>query len=269
MALAALLTGGAASAAAMTAAQIVEKNASARGGVSDWEKIQTMAWVGHIETTKAPGRILPFLLEQKRPNSTRFEVAVENQKSIRAYDGSEGWKLRPTGTGKPQLEPYSADELNFARDAQAILGPLMDDVAQGGAVTLAGTEVLDGRRAYTLDVHLPAGAKHRIWVDADSFLEVKYEREFRNSLGQIATTAVYYRDYRSFEGLQMPVVIESASAPDNGAGKMVIERIAVNPPLDERAFAKPNVPRGHHNGVTIDTRVPAPGAGGVWAAPKP
>ncbi len=30
----------------LTAAQIVEKNVAARGGLDAWRKIQTMAWVG-------------------------------------------------------------------------------------------------------------------------------------------------------------------------------------------------------------------------------
>ena len=75
----------------LTAAQIVEKNASARGGVEAWQKIQTMAWVGHVESAKVPGKNIPFLLEQQRPNRTRFEVAAENQKAVRAYDGRKGW----------------------------------------------------------------------------------------------------------------------------------------------------------------------------------
>jgi len=258
----------AAPAATLTAAQIVEKNAVARGGIAAWKKVETMAWVGHIESGKMPGLRVPFLLEQKRPNSTRFEVAVENQKSIRAYDGTTGWKLRPTSNGLPELQPYSDDELSFARGAQAILGPLMDDMAHGGTARLAGSETVDGRGAYVLDVLLPADLRHRVWVDADSFLEVKYERDFRNSRGQIATTTVSYRDYHDFQGLQMPVLIESSAATGRDAGKMVIERVALNPPLDDRAFAKPAVPNRHRNGVTVDARGPAPGAGIAHPVPQ-
>ncbi len=79
----------------ITAAEIVEKNAAARGGVEAWRKIQTMAWAGHVESANAPGRDMPFVLEQKRPNSTRFELMADGQKSVRVYDGSGGWKLRP------------------------------------------------------------------------------------------------------------------------------------------------------------------------------
>src|ERR1700730_13192786 len=44
----------------ITAAQIIEKNAAARGGVDAWSKIQTMAWAGHVESPEIPGRNMPF-----------------------------------------------------------------------------------------------------------------------------------------------------------------------------------------------------------------
>ena len=249
----------------ITAALIIEKNAAARGGVDAWSKIQTMAWAGHVESPEILGRNVPFVLEQKRPASTRFQINIENQKSVRIYDGANGWKLRPRSGGMPELQPYTADELNFAHDAQVISGPLMDDVAKGGSVELSGVEVIEGRKAYVLTVRLETGATHRLWVDAKTFLEVKYSRDFRTASGQPATATVTYRDYHTFEGLEIPLTIEGSPAKDKTANKIVIERVALNPPLDERAFAKPNVPRGHDNGVTIDTRGSAPGAGGCAA----
>ncbi len=240
----------------LTVAQIIEKNASARGGLEGWHKIQTMAWVGHVESAKFPGKNIPFLLEQQRPNRTRFEIAAENQKSIRAYDGRKGWKLRPGSNGIPELRAFTADELSFARGAQVIGGPLMEDVAQGGAVTLRGVDALDGHRAYALNVQLPSGTHHRVWVDTQSFLEVKYEREFRDSQGQNAVTAVYYRNYHSFDGLLMPVVIESSAAAAVDTNKMVIERVALNPPLDGQIFEAPRVVVPKHHGVSVDTRDP-------------
>ncbi len=47
------------------------------------------------------------------------------------YDGTHGWKLRQASSGSPDLQPFTPDELNFARDAQGIDGPLMDYLAKG------------------------------------------------------------------------------------------------------------------------------------------
>jgi hypothetical protein len=255
LALTAAQAGAAGPARELTAEQVVAKNVAARGGAEAWQKIQTMAWVGHVETASVPGHNMPFLLEQKRPHSTRFELIAQNQKSIRAYDGSKGWKLRPGSNGMPELQPYTPEELNFARGAQAVDGPLMEDVAQGAVVTFGGVDAVDGHSAYLLNVQLPNGAHHRVWVDAQSFLELKYEREFPNAQGRNAVTAVLYRDYHDFEGLKLPTVIEFGAAGAGDASRMVIERIALNPPLDEKTFAQPNVPQTRrHGGVIVDTR---------------
>ena len=242
----------------LTAAQIVEKNVVARGGLEAWRKIQTMVWVGHIETANAAGSRLPFVLEQKRPDKTRFEImAGISQKSLRVYDGTHGWKLRTSSSGKPELQPYTADELNFARDAPVIDGPLIDDVAKGVAVTLGVVGEVEGRKAYRLNVRLPSGVSHHVWIDAETFLDVKMERETRNASGQPVTVSVYYRNYRTFEGLQIPATIETGAATSNAMDKLVIDKIALNPPLEDRMFAKPGVPGARRNAVTVDTRAAA------------
>jgi hypothetical protein len=252
----------------LTASQIVAKNALARGGLEAWGKIQSMVWVGHVESAEVPGHNMPFMLEQQRPNSTRFELVAQNQRSVRIYDGTSGWKLRPGNGGIPELQPYSEEELGFARDAQAIDGPLMHDIARGAAITLIGVEEFEGRKSYALRATLPMGAAHRVWVDAETFLETRYERDIRNAAGQTGTASVRYRDYQAFQGLQLPTIIETTSASGEAANRLVIEKFALNPPLDPRMFSKPNAPTKRHHGVTVDTRKP-PAAATPPAAPHP
>jgi hypothetical protein len=244
----------------LTAAAIVEKNAAARGGVDAWRKMQTMAWAGHSESANAPGRRLPFLLEQKRPDQTRFEILAAGQRSVRVFDGTRGWKMRSSISGKPETQAYSDDELRFARGAQAIEGPLMDYVAKGGAITLGGFGSVDGRKAYILEVALPSGGHHRVWVDAATFLEARHDREVRNVNGHPAMATVFYRDYREFEGLQIPLTIETGSAAGERVNKLVVERVALNPKLDDETFARPGLPASRRSSVVVDTRVSSAGA---------
>lgn len=240
----------------LSAAQIIEKNAAARGGVEAWRKIQTMAWAGHVESPDAPARRLPFLLEQKRPNRTRFEIMAPNSRPVRVFDGSQGWRMVPESKGPPRVTEYTADELSFARDSMAIEGPLMDAAARGLAVTLGSVDEIDGRKCYRLDFSPRAGATHRVWVDAKTFLERRYDREFRTSAGRPARVSVLYADYHTLEGLQIPVAIETGAAGGKPGDKLVIEKIALNPQLEDGMFAKPNVPLVRHRGLLVDTREP-------------
>src|SRR2546427_3482566 len=97
------LAAGCASAAKLSAAEIVAKNVAARGGLDAWRKVETMVWIGHIQSTRAPSPSMQFRLEQKRPSKTRLEISALNEKSMRVFDGVQGWKLRP-GHGRPEVQ---------------------------------------------------------------------------------------------------------------------------------------------------------------------
>jgi hypothetical protein len=141
-------------------------------------------------------------------------------------------------------------------------GPLMDYVAKGGIVTLAGEGMAEGRRAYILNVKLPSGGEQRIWVDAETFLEVRHDRQVRSGMGQVGTVTVLFREYRKFEGVKLPTQIETGAGIGAAANKLVIERVALNPELEDRAFARPDTPVSRRNSIIVDTRGAAH-AGGV------
>jgi len=259
----AALVAGAANAAASapaalepTAADIVDRNIAARGGIDAWRKVDTMVWIGHIESASVPAPKLPFVLEMKRPNKTRFEIGSRNQEALRVFDGNHGWKVHPAHGRLPQVLPYTDDELSYAREGTGIDGPLMDYRAKGIAVTLDGIDQVEGRKAYRLNVTLPSGDSHHVWIDADTYLDVKYDRRSRNAFGMEGTMFVVNRNYQTIEGLRLPLTIESGGDAAKVPDRMVIERILVNAPLEARQFAKPHLP-GRPNTVTVDTRMPA------------
>lgn len=248
-------------------AAILEKNAAARGGLSAWRKVQTMIWSGHVERADGSGPRLPFVFEQKRPNLTRFEIMTDEQKSVRVFDGRQGWKLRPNASGRPGLQPYSEEERRSASDALVIDGPVLDAGAKGVEVTLDGSDEVEGRKAWRLSAKLPSGTTQRVWIDAQSFLELKYDRPAHDAAGRPTTVAVYLRNYQPFEGLQIPFSIETG-APGGGpaADRLVIERIVLNPTLPDGMFARPGL-RTSRRGITVDTRAPQ-GASKAPAAPS-
>ena len=248
-----------ATAPTLTAAQVVERNAAARGGVEAWRKVETMAWTGRVESANRGGRGAPFLLEMQRPDRTRFEVTVEGQKAVRVFDGTDGWKMRISSTGRPEVQPYTAEELKFARGVPMIEGPLMDHAARGATISLAGLQEMEGRKAWVLGLRLASGSSYRVWIDPETFLELRYDREFVNAQGRPAATSVYFADYRAVEGLQLPLTIETGTPDGKTRDKLVIERVALNPRLDDRTFAKPASAVARRRGVTVDTRSAAQG----------
>ncbi len=221
-----------------TAAQIVERNVAARGGLEAWRKVESMAWTGHLESLHAPVPVMPFLLLQQRPNKDRFEINALGQRTVRIFDGAHGWKVLPDQQGRAEVKPYSADEVNFARGAQGIDGPLLGYQAKGSTVALEGLDEIEGRRAYRLAVRLASGETDRLWIDAQNFLEIRRDRP---AAGQRRAVSTFYRDYRPVEGLQVPFAIETGGGAQAKPDRMVIERVLLNPPVDDQAFARPRM----------------------------
>jgi outer membrane lipoprotein-sorting protein len=257
---AATFASGPAAAQALTAAQIVERNAAARGGREAWRKVETMTWTGHVEGANRGPRV-PFVLAQKRPDRTRFEITVEGQKSIRVFDGSSGWKLGAGSTGRPELRPYTAEELQFARGAPVIDGPLMDYAARGASISSLGLQELDGHKAYLLAMRLASGSSYRVWIDAATFLELRYDRELLDAQGRPMVASAHFTDYRTVEGLRLPFVMETGTAGGQARDRLVIEQVSLNPRLDDRAFAKPGAMLGRARGAgaIVDARGAAQG----------
>jgi hypothetical protein len=256
IAVAALAAGFAASALAagqapeLSTDEIVEKNAAVRGGLDAWRQVRTLIWVGHIESAHSPMPSMQFVLQQERPNKTRFEINAMGAKTVRIFDGTHGWSANAGHEGRPQVRPYTIEEIRYAQGAQGIDGPLIDHTAKGIVVKLEGLDEIDGRKAYRLELRPASGETDRLWIDTTSFLDIRYDRTPAGAAGGATrVVSTRYRDYKTFDGLQIPSVIETGAGAGSGSApdRMVIERVVVNPPLDKRTFADPAASRGRHH----------------------
>jgi hypothetical protein len=239
---------------AMSAAQVVEKNVAARGGLAAWRAVQTMSWKGKMgagATTYAvitpKGKLeqkereetqLPFSLEFKRPLKSRLEIEFNGQTAIQVFDGTSGWKLRPF-LGRYDWDAFTPEEQQQAAADPGIDGLLIDYAAQGAKVESAGTEMVEGHAAYKLKVTRKDGQIRHAWVDGQSFLELKVDGEPRKLDGRPHAVALYLRDFKRDRGLMIPHVLETAVQGFPRTEKVTIDSVAVNPPLDDARFTKP------------------------------
>lgn len=260
----------------LSAADIVAKNVAARGGLQAWRSVQTMTLTGKLGAggnqratlavpnpagRKAQGLIapqrpveevqLPFALELKRPSKMRFELQFKGDTAIQAFDGTLGWKLRPF-LNRREIEPYSPEETKIASAQGELDGFLIDYAAKGTRVELDGMAKVEGRDAYQLKLTLKNGDVKHVWVDAQTFLETKIEGRPRRLDGTYHPVEIYYRDYHTVNGLQIPFVLETRVLPvaKTALGfrdtpvppeKITIDKVEVNPKLDDSLFSKPQV----------------------------
>lgn len=226
------------SAPTLTAAQIVDKNVAARGGLQAWRNVKTLSMSGKMEAGGKQNVELPVLFDLKRTRKSRIELQFEGQTAVQVYDGTNGWKLRPF-LNRRDVEPFTPEELKAASMQADLDGPLVDYETKGTRVDLEGMEPVEGKPAYKLKLTLKSGQVQHVWVDADSFLEVKIEGTPRRLDGKYHPVVTYFRDYRQVNGLVIPYLNETAVEGVKRTEKIKIESVTVNPNLEENLFAKP------------------------------
>ena len=223
----------------LTAAQIVERNISARGGLQAWRGVKTLSMSGKLDAGGKQKVQLPFVLEMERSRKTRLELQFNGQTAVQVYDGTNGWKLRPF-LNRRDVEPYTPEELKAASMQADIDGPLVDYVSKGTKVQLEGLQSVEGHDAFNLKLTLKTGQVQHIWVDAQTFLDVKIEGTPRRLDGRFHPVATYMRDYRSVNGLLIPYVNETAVEGVRQTEKILVEKVVVNPKLEDSHFSKPD-----------------------------
>ena len=228
-----------------SAEEIVAKNVEARGGLEAWCKVETMLWSGHVLSARAPMPSMQFEMEQKRPNKTRLEINALGDRSVRVFDGARGFKMR-SASGRPEVEPYTPQEWKSARAGHGMDGPLIDYAKNAGSgalsVTLMGVDDVGGRKAYHLGVRLANGGQEDVWVDTETYLDVRYDRMVDGPAGAPRRVSTTYGDYRPVEGLKIPFLIATGGGQGVTPDKMQIEKVVLNAPLNDLRFESPAAP---------------------------
>jgi len=255
----------------ISAAQIVEKHVAARGGLQAWRALQTLSVTGKMDAGSGDSAVrsdriarlgvgatvkhapaagvtpdkagakqvqLPFTLEMKRPRKSRLELEFAGKTAVQVFDGTSGWKVRPF-LNRNDAEPFTADELKSEADRADMDGPLVDYAAKGTKVVIVGVEPVDGHDAYKLKLTTKDGKVQSIWIDTQSFLDVKVQGTPRRFDGRMRDVFVVQRDFKNVNGLNIPYDYETMVDGVAGSHKTIFESVKVNTSLDDTRFTKP------------------------------
>ncbi|MGC2247627.1 MAG: hypothetical protein WA609_13575 [Terriglobales bacterium] len=219
---------------AQTVDEIIAKNIQARGGM---EKLKSIKSIKTIATMTMGTMEAPGVMIQKRPEMARLEFTIQGLTAVQAYDGSKAWQIMPF-MGKKDAELMSADETKEMEETADLDGPLVDYKAKGNTVELLGKEKIEGTDAYKLKVTLKNGDVQTMYIDTDSFLEIKEdtkrmvrgtEHDFESSIG----------DYKDVDGIIFPFAVESGMKGSDQKQKITISKIELNVPADDSIFKMP------------------------------
>ena len=224
--------------------EIIAKALAARGGVPAIRAIHTERLTGHISFAQAPAG--PFLVEIKRPGKMREEIGFGQKTLVQTTDGASGWKLMITdGTGDPVA--LTAGEVRNMGGGADIDGPLLDYAKKGNKVALIGKEKVGDKVAYKLKVTDKTGEVRYDYIDANSFLEIKWEGQVENA-GEKNSFASYFSDYRKVHSVMFAFTITSGTSDHPDGQKIVFDKVEVNVPLEDSLFGKPAAPQPGSSG---------------------
>jgi len=224
----------------LTADEIAQRNAQARGGLAAWRAVQSLEISGLLDAGGKGNARLPFTLQMKRPHYQRVAIEFQGQTAVQVYDGQNGWKLRPF-LNRMDVEPFSEEETQRLAHQDDLDGPLIDYSAKGSTLELDGTEMVEGKPNYRLKLTMKDGTVRRIWIDGTTFLESKVEGNPRRLDGRMRRVENTLRDYRKVGDVLIPFVSES-KAETAPVRKMTVEKVVLNPGLEDRVFGKPEPP---------------------------
>jgi len=226
--------------AAQTADEIVKKALDARGGINKIKAVESERISGKVSFSH--GLEGTIVLELKRSHKLHSEIIVEGQKILRVYDGkSAGWTVNPFEENK-DVQAMSAEELKGMPDEADLDGPLVDYKTKGTQIELVGKEDLDSKPVYRLKLTNKNGDVRSYLIDASTFLTAKWEG-IRKIGDRELPWGCALSDYREIEGLKYPFKIDQGSPGTDFQQTLTIEKIEIDPKMDESHFNKPASPQ--------------------------
>jgi hypothetical protein len=222
-------------ASAQTADELINKNIEAKGGIDKIKAIKSIRMTGKL--TAGGGFTAAVGQENERPNLLRETFSLQGMTAITAYDGTTGWQIQPFGGHKDPEFMGEDDMRDLLLDAD-FDGPLVDYKDKRNTVEYLGHDIVDGDDALRLKVTLKNGDILYYYLDPDTFLEIRRERqEFIR--GSIRESVIEMGSYKPVAGVMFPFSISQGSKSNPAEQTTTIQKIEVNVPIDAADFAVP------------------------------
>jgi outer membrane lipoprotein-sorting protein len=179
----------------------------------------------------------PFVWEWKSPSKIRIEFTVQEMVGVTAFDGEVGWTLMPfMGQTEPVAMP--PEELESVKTEADFHGPLVDYESKGHQLELLGQEDLDSGPAYKLKLTQSSGDVTVVYIDAESFLEVRNDAK-RTMQEMELDIQLTFEDFREVDGLVMPHKWDQVVVGAPVGQTMVFDNTEFNIDLPDDRFAMP------------------------------
>jgi outer membrane lipoprotein-sorting protein len=217
-----------------TVDEIIAKNVQARGGL---EKLRAIKSLRVTSKFSQGGFRATYIQENKRDSKVREELIIQGMAQVQAYDGKTAWQINPFG-GRKDPELMSQDDTKPLLLDADLEGPLVDYKRKGHQAELVGHDPVEGTDCYKIRLSLKNGDVRYYYLDADSFLEIKYETQ-THVRGAVQFNETLLGDYEQVDGVYFPFSIETAETGTEDWTRLSVDKIELNTPLEDTRFSLP------------------------------
>ncbi len=205
---------------------LLARHYEARGGHDRLGSLDDLVVTGRMTVAD---REVPFRLCRKRPRFYRLDLATSGGIRTTACDGQVAWRFNSAN------DSGRAEFLSGTQGEDLLSQSNFDDVlirfrSTGERLFLTGLESIDGADAYRIEVDLPGGGHHSIFLDAESLLEVR--RLVWADPTNVQAEITY--EYGDIDGL--PMAVRQTVTTAAGTVEYLFDEYQFQQPIDVRIF---------------------------------
>ena len=215
---------------AQTADDVISKYLDAIGGKKTIDNIKTMVVEGTMEVQGMEGAMKTTTLNGK---AVKVEIDMMGSTIVNCITDQGGWAINPM-MGSTTPEDMPADQYNAAKYQIHIAGPFSTYPGNGFKVEVLGKEAVGDATAVRLKFTSPEETVSEHFFDTDTGHLIKSIEG--GDMGENVTT---FTDFRKVDGFVTPHSMEVSAAGGQAIINMTVDKVEVNPQVDEAIFKRP------------------------------
>jgi hypothetical protein len=219
-------------AAVPTPQEILAKAKAAMGG-STWDRITAIHSTGTVTTSGLKGPMENMEDLKHGANLERIDLGVIRQ--TEGFDGCTAWTQYSSGQsvvkGDAEAQREAANGAYLASRAYWYPARWPADLANAGS-RKEGAQIFD-----VLRITPRGGQSFELWVDTKTGY---FDRTVELQDSETETT--FFSDYREVQGVKLPFAIRQNKGEAQYDSLVHLERVMLNPSLEDHAFALPSPP---------------------------
>jgi len=213
----------------VTAQMVIDNYIKALGGKEKLESVKDLRMKMNAEVAGAPMQLSAEIV-RKRPNKYKMEITATGMGVVQkqVFDGTKG-----TQSAMGQTQSLQGEELEEMK-AESTFNKEMKYLQMGYELNLDRMAMVDGKKAYVLEVTSPAGSTTTEYYDAESGYKIKEEQTVETPQGEMVSSTSY-ADYTDKDGFKYA---KSITVNSGQVINMTVTEVKVNSGVKDSEFAQ-------------------------------